>query len=462
MPYHVVLVDPSPSRETLAERLRMQGYVVTTAADAASGAHVALSDPPAVVVADLWMPGISGIQLCRLLRSEPATESVPVVLRGPDQNLRDRFWAERAGAVAYVGSGRMGDLVRTIARAIAASPPQENPFFTQLSGGELDLRDRIAAHLDAALFDSVIASEVRALGVCGSFTRLFDLLTQFVTQVTSYRWLAVQGLRPMSFALHTHPAHRALAEAEARAAFGLGDDVPIVTVEDEDAVDATNGPPVRVADILLGAERVGRIALASRHPSTPHDSDLLRIVARELGGPLRIAALMEESDRLAMMDPLTSLMNRRAFSGAARRELHRLERNGEPLCVLLLDIDNFKVINDKRGHHTGDRVLTALGRLLPGLVRRADVVGRWGGEEFVLLLPGCAAGPGQQQAEDIRAAIAGMVVHDDDNVPMTVTASLGLTTFRPGDTVESLIDRADHAMYAAKTAGRNRVVADVE
>jgi len=293
VPYHVVLVDPSPTRETLAERLRMQGYVVTTAADAASGAHVVLSDPPAVVVADLWMPGISGIQLCRLLRSEPATESVPVVLRGPDQSQRDRFWAERAGAVAHVSSGRMGDLVRSISRAIAASPPQENPFFTQLSGGELDLRDRIAAHLDVALFDSVIASEVRALGVCGSFTRLFDLLTQFVTQVAGYRWLAVESARPSRFALHAHPAHRAAAEAEARAALGLAGDVPLVLVEDEDAADASCGPPVLVSDIHLGAEGLGRIALAGRHPSTPHDSVLLNIIARELGGPLRIAALME-------------------------------------------------------------------------------------------------------------------------------------------------------------------------
>ena len=102
----------------LAERLRMQGYAVTVAPTAAEGAHLALSAPPAVVIADLWMPSISGVQLCRLLRSEPATENVPIVLRGPD-GQRNRFWAEQAGAAAYVVRGRMGDLVRALSRASA-------------------------------------------------------------------------------------------------------------------------------------------------------------------------------------------------------------------------------------------------------------------------------------------------------------------------------------------------------
>ncbi len=99
----------------------MQGYAVTVAPGPAEGAHLALSSPPTAVVADLWMPGISGVQLCRLLRAEPATENVPVVLRGPD-GQRNRFWAERAGAAAYVVKGHMGDLVRTLSRAVTSSP----------------------------------------------------------------------------------------------------------------------------------------------------------------------------------------------------------------------------------------------------------------------------------------------------------------------------------------------------
>ena len=132
----IILVDPSETREILAERLRMQGYAITVASSPVEGAGLALADPPAAVVADLWMPGISGVQLCRLLRAEPATEKVPVILRGPEGDRHSRFWAERAGATAYVGQGRMGDLVRALSVAIAANPTTDS--FMQLVGeGEL-------------------------------------------------------------------------------------------------------------------------------------------------------------------------------------------------------------------------------------------------------------------------------------------------------------------------------------
>src|SRR5262245_49712953 len=102
---HVILIDASPDREVLAARLRMQGYTVTATADPAEGAYLALFQPPIAVVADLWMPGISGVQVCRLLRAEPATEHVPVILRGPELDQRSRFWAEHSGAMAYVAEG---------------------------------------------------------------------------------------------------------------------------------------------------------------------------------------------------------------------------------------------------------------------------------------------------------------------------------------------------------------------
>src|ERR1041385_1255302 len=99
---NIVLIDPTTdATSALAGRLQMQGYTVAVASDPATGARLALADPPQAVIGDLWMPSISGVQLCRLLKAEPATEHVPVILRGPD-SPRNRFWAERAGASAYV------------------------------------------------------------------------------------------------------------------------------------------------------------------------------------------------------------------------------------------------------------------------------------------------------------------------------------------------------------------------
>src|SRR4051812_5715931 len=311
----------------------MQGYVVTVTASPAEGAGLALSDPPGAVIADLWMPSISGVQLTRLLRAEAATEKVPVILRGLEGDRHSRFWAERAGAAAYVGQGRMGDLVRSLSAVIAVNPAPEGSFMQLYDETEHDIRDRIAAHLDAALFESVLASEVRALSVCANFARLFDLLSQFVSRVTSYRWLAVHTHRPEWLGLHTHPsarkrseeeALRALASVPAPAGQGAADatmTATVVAVEDEDAhADPAGAPPI-LRPILLGGQILGTVALAPRETPHPKDGELVSILARELAGPLRIAALVEESQRLATVDPLTGLMNRRAFTAAAQREI---------------------------------------------------------------------------------------------------------------------------------------------
>jgi two-component system cell cycle response regulator len=432
---------------------------VTVAASPIEGASFALADPPAAVIADLWMPGISGVQLTRLLRAEVATERVPVILRGPEGDRQNRFWAERAGAAAYVGQGRMGELVRALATAIAVNPPPAESFMQVYGGEEFDLRNRIAAHLDTALFESVLAAEVRALSVCGNFARLLDLLCQFVSRVTSYRWLAVYTGEPERLGLHAHPAARARCEDEARKALKtiIGAQAVVLAVEDEDAyADPTGGAPI-LRDIRLGTEVIGTVALAPRETPHPKDSELVSIVARELAGPLRIAALMEESQRLATTDPLTGLMNRRAFTAAAVREVERASRYRSPLAVLMLDVDRFKLINDKRGHTSGDAVLAAIGKLLGTQLRKLDFVGRWGGEEFTVALPSTDLEGGTIVAERIRSAIAAMTVKDARHEPVPVTASIGVASYQEGDTVDTLVDRADRAMYVAKTSGRDRV-----
>ena len=153
----LLLIDPDEaSRAVLAERLRLQGFTVVECSDGAEGAVLSLEDPPAAVVADLTMPSISGVQLCRLLGSEIGTSMVPVILRGTESR-RNHFWAEQAGAFAYVPKGRMGELVRALRKAIDENS-NDSDFFVVSSTQGLDVRERIATHLDAALFDSVIAA----------------------------------------------------------------------------------------------------------------------------------------------------------------------------------------------------------------------------------------------------------------------------------------------------------------
>jgi two-component system, cell cycle response regulator len=450
----IILVEVSEaSREVMVGRLSAQGYAVEAAADPASGADMALASPPAAVIADLWMPSISGVQLCRLLKAEPATMHVPVILRGDNDDPRSRFWAERAGAVGYVRKGRMGELVRVLSRAVK-NTQESDGFFMQLSGGSIDIRDRIARYLDAALFDSVIAAEVRSLAASGSFERLFDLFAQFLCQVLSYRWVALRT--GGGFALHYHPNNADNAEREARTALGLAEGGSVMRVVDEDAHPDSEGAHEIVCSIQFGNTELGQIALS---PSLTGESDaerLMELVARELGGPLRMASLMEEQQRLASIDPLTGLCNRRAFLERAGIEVARSTRYDLPLCMLLMDVDHFKSINDGFGHGGGDQVLSAMGAALKRILRIPDIAARWGGEEFVVALPSTDAEGAKVAAERVRTAIEALVV-EHEGKQIRFTASIGVAALKPGESLASLVDRADHAMYAAKVGGRNRV-----
>jgi two-component system cell cycle response regulator len=440
----------------MVRRLSAQGYQVDAAADPMTGADLALSAPPAAVIADFWMPSISGIQLCRLLRTEPATADVPVILRGDDDDPRNRFWAERAGAAGYVRKGRMGELVRMLTKSVVHAE-QSDGFFIQLGGGAVDIRERIARYLDQALFESVIAAEVRSLSACGSFDRLFDLFAQLLAQVINYRWLALATRSPRLFALHHHPCNAENAEAEARAALQIPADAAVLRVIDEDPSSDLTGPELVVCSVPFGGVDLAQLALAPGASSERAIEQIAMLVARELGGPVRIALLMDEQKRLATIDALTSLENRRSFVEQARVELSRCQRYSLPLSLVLLDVDHFKTINDTQGHSAGDQVLISLGNLLTRQLRTCDTAARWGGEEFVILLPNTDGGGARVLAERLRGAIERLAIQYE-SAAIAVTASIGIAEYHSGESLESLVDRADGAMYGAKVGGRNRVM----
>ena len=168
---------------------------------------------------------------------------------------------------------------------------------------------------------------------------------------------------------------------------------------------------------------------------------------------LRNARLLAEVQRLAAVDELTSLANRRTFETTLHREVARAVRTGEDLSLLLLDIDHFKQVNDRHGHPMGDAVLRYVGRVLATLGREVDLPARYGGEEFAVILPSCPPDEAVRVAERLRQGIAG------DNAPLAVTASVGVSALpRHAATAEALIKAADAALYQAKQGGRNRTV----
>lgn len=174
-------------------------------------------------------------------------------------------------------------------------------------------------------------------------------------------------------------------------------------------------------------------------------------VARE------VQVLQEELRELSVHDPLTGLYNRRYLEETLCRELILAERSGQPVSLILADLDYFKAVNDTHGHLAGDEVLRVFGALLKRNARGSDIYCRYGGEEFLLVLPGMAQGGAIERAERLRAAMAATPVgYATFLIP--VSASFGVATFpRDGRSGDELIAAADCALYAAKAAGRNRV-----
>lgn len=172
----------------------------------------------------------------------------------------------------------------------------------------------------------------------------------------------------------------------------------------------------------------------------------------------RLGQALARIEDLVRSDELTGLANRRGVMEALRGHQEQAARESLPLSVALLDVDHFKRINDDAGHDAGDRVLHALGGLLKAQMRATDCAGRYGGEEFLLVLPGTTGEQAREVLERLRACIESADWAAVCQGGGGVTASMGATTWRPGESVESAIRRADEALYAGKAAGRNRVV----
>ncbi|MBW3657820.1 MAG: diguanylate cyclase [Actinobacteria bacterium] len=175
----------------------------------------------------------------------------------------------------------------------------------------------------------------------------------------------------------------------------------------------------------------------------------------------RMELQSRELHEIANRDELTGVMNRRGFQLDLETEFERAVRYGRPLAFLLLDVDHFKAVNDTHGHPAGDVVLRAVADEIQDAVRGVDRVGRWGGEEFAVLLPETVRADAEHVAERVAKVIRQRVVIVDGD-PIRVTASLGLTVFDPelqvATSTAELVERADRALYTAKEEGRDRVV----
>jgi diguanylate cyclase (GGDEF)-like protein len=227
-------------------------------------------------------------------------------------------------------------------------------------------------------------------------------------------------------------------------------DIPIVLLTARSEVES------RIKGLEIGA-----------HDYIPKPFDATELVAR-VRAALRVKALQDELkaankmlEQLAANDPLTGLPNRRTFDEQFFLEVERSRRNGQTLSVIMLDLDQFKRINDTHGHATGDEALRQIGRALTNRPRRTDLVARYGGDEFVWVLPGSGADDAVEVAERLRQTVGEIAIETPEG-KLALTISAGVSSYEPAThgpvAATSLLEAADGALRDAKAGGRNRVV----
>ena len=309
-------------------------------------------------------------------------------------------------------------------------------------------------------FDRITRVAARLLRVPIALITLVDSRIQWFK--ASHGVKASETPRTISFCAHailgedTLVVRDALEDARFR-------DNPLVT--GEPFIRFYAGHPLHAED----GSRVGTLCVIDTRPRRPQPADLLML--RDLAGmveaELRVKALSEEQTALiaerddlkrrSMLDSLTRAWNREAILEVLGRELARSGRSGVPLSIIMADVDHFKEVNDSFGHPAGDAVLLGVVRNLRAAVRPYDAIGRFGGEEFLVVLPNCDAPAARAIAERMRRRVAEERFETAAG-RVRATLSLGVATSgeRPGTGREQLIEAADRALYQAKAEGRNR------
>jgi diguanylate cyclase (GGDEF)-like protein len=216
---------------------------------------------------------------------------------------------------------------------------------------------------------------------------------------------------------------------------------------------------VQVLPVLYGVVPVGVLVVAFARPSSPEARAMLNATLPGLGVALNNALNHEDLQRVAALDPLTGVYNRRFGLQRLTEEFGRSVRSGDPLGALMFDLDHFKAVNDTYGHLVGDRVLQAVVGAARQVLRDGDVFLRYGGEEFLILLPGAGRDDLVQLAERVRHAVAeAEITEDGQRIPVTVSIGGSGLPDKNATNPQDLIALADAAMYTSKESGRDRYV----
>lgn len=450
MTARVLVVDDILANVRLLEaKLAAEYFEVVTAMNGADALEAVQRTRPDIVLLDVMMPGIDGIEVCRRIKSNPATQHIPVVMVTALDQPEDRVRGLEAGADDFLtkpvndvalfcrvkGLVRLKMLTDELRARTGVDPlglATAEPAAEQASGRILVVDNRAAPaerlrNLLAPRHEvTLVADPQQAFEAFGAAQGGFDLI------VVNLDLDGADGLRICSQLKSVETTRQ----------------TPIlILVDPEDHQRLLRALDMGVNDYLIRPidrqELLARVATqVRRHRYT----EQLRLTVR---------ASME----MAVTDALTGLYNRRYLETQLVQLIEQSVDRGKILSLLTLDIDFFKSVNDTYGHDAGDRVLQEVAGRIRASVRSADLACRTGGEEFVVVLPGADIAVAEKVGERIRKAIAAKPFMLGPGSHLTVTASLGVSSLTSAqESVEDLLKRADRALYRAKREGRNRVI----
>jgi two-component system, cell cycle response regulator len=437
----VLVVDDVKENITLLSRiLQMSGYHVETADTGEGALELASRLLPDIALLDISMPGMNGFDICLRLKEDKATREIPVIFISGVDNPEEKAKAFRIGGVDYI----------------------LKPFDYE------EVQARVETHLVLRRLRLQLEQANRELSArVEELTRSREMLAERERRLSAF----VSALPNLSFIMDEDGRYLEVIANETSLLAARPDDMIGHLIEDllppqegakiQGAIDRTiQTGKIQVVEykipVLAGSERwfEGRFALMEKN-AQGHS----RVILMATDVTERVQ-LYNEVRRLANQDALTGCFNRRYFMDRAEEELQRARRYKHPISLLMMDIDQFKDYNDRYGHQVGDKLLCHLVELCQKQLRNIDVLGRYGGEEFLVFMPETAEAGGQRAAERLRGAIAAMKVPTQAG-KLSITVSIGATSFPKGfdetHTLDGLIKQADVALYAAKDAGRNCV-----
>lgn len=449
-----MIVDDIPTNVRLLEaRLSAEYYEVVSASSGPQALEIMQAQDVDIVLLDVMMPEMDGFEVCRRIKANPRTQHVPVVMITALDQPSDRVNGLNSGADDFLT--KPVDDVQLMARVKSLA---------RLKSLTDELRARAMTGQQIAIEDAMRAMDkINTVG--GSILivdtdqrhaeRLqnyltpehdVDILTQpadAVFQVTGERYeLALVAMSLTDFdPLRVCSQIRTLEHTR---------NLPIILIADE-----TDKPRVvRALDLGVNdfiSRPVERNELAAR----------VRTQIRRQRYAMELRESVSNTMALAITDDMTGLYNRRYFDRHLGMMLNRAQVQERDMALMILDIDHFKSVNDSYGHDVGDAVLREFATRLKRNIRGVDLACRFGGEEFVVLMPDTDIVQAELVAERVRQSISERVFEVNAGRPLAVTVSAGVTLNESdADTPETLIKRADVALYRAKREGRNRVVFD--